>query len=292
MFNTTIPDSSMTYTDFFRLMYLRRYALHRYQYSYLHKASTEGKVYFKPLFFDYPSDSQAYNRIEHNILLGDSIKLSPILENLLTTSFYFPEKKAKWCPLWPGKINKCFDGGSEQKQATINYDDVWVHLKSGSIIPMQLGDLKNVTKNLNIDKLRNETLDLAILCDTLYKADGFIIYDDGETQDLNAYTEFYVNATGFSPFLPGTNYIDVDVTAVYDKATQTNTRDQTLGSVVVYNAAQFSLKASAKLELTTKGQKIEAMNTYDNVNDIARFILKEGTEVNLREIDHIYISSK
>ena len=293
MFNATIPDSDMTYTDFFRLMHLRRYALHRYQYSYIHRASTDGKVYFKPLFFDYPNDSQAYNRIEHNILLGDSVKLSPILEDTLTTSFYFPDNKARWCPIWPGKINNCFKGSSEQKQATINYDDVWVHIKSGSIIPMQLGNLTNVPKNLNIDKLKNETLDLAILCDSLYKANGFIRYDDGKTQDLTKYTEFYVNATGFSHFLPGINYIDVDVTAVKDESLETTSNDQKLGSVIVYDATQFKLENFAKLQLTsTTNKTIKVMNTYDSKNKIARFIMKKGTEVNLRDIKHIYITSK
>ena len=163
----------------------------------------------------------------------------------------------------------------------------------GSIIPMQLGNLTNVSKNLNIDQLKNETLDLAILCDSLYKANGFIRYDDGKTQDLTKYTEFYFSATGFSPFLPGISYINVDITAVKDDSLDKISNNQKLGSVVVYDATQFRLGNSAKLLLSSStNQTIEVINTYDSKNKIARFIMKEGTEVNLRDIKHIYITSK
>ena len=33
----------------------------------------------KPMFFDYPQDDKCFTDIEHTYMLGDSIKVSPIL---------------------------------------------------------------------------------------------------------------------------------------------------------------------------------------------------------------------
>jgi maltase-glucoamylase len=102
MFNVAIKDgATYTYANFIREASLKRYAVHRYQYSYTHQASTDGTVYFKPLFYSYPDDPLAYNRVESNILLGDSLKLSPVVDDVSVTSFYFPDAKARWCPLYP-----------------------------------------------------------------------------------------------------------------------------------------------------------------------------------------------
>ena len=97
-----------TYTDFFREASLKRYALHQYQYSYIHKASTNGTIYFKPMFYNFPDDENNYNDLEKNILLGDSVKLSVVVDDKeyylgygLNETFYFPGDDTKWCPIWP-----------------------------------------------------------------------------------------------------------------------------------------------------------------------------------------------
>jgi len=291
MFNQTIPGSKMTYTDFIREVSLKRYSMHRYHYSYIHKASTDGTIYFKPLFFNYPDDSKAYAFVEKNILLGDSVKLSPVVDDSTITSFYFPEKNAKWCPLWPRYLNKCFDGQSEQKQQ-VPYDEVLVHMKSGSIIPLQLRDLTNVPPNVNIDKLRNVTLDLAILCDAKYSASGFVRYDDGETMDLTKYSEFSFSALGASPFI-GTSYVDITVTTVVDNSPDKTSKNQKLGSVVVYNTQLFGFGTGSKIKIDRKsGGSVEGDGIFDGKNYILRFNLKDGTEVDVRDIKNIHVSSK
>jgi hypothetical protein len=55
----------------------RKYSLVRYYYTQLFMMSLEGqKTFFKPLFFAFPEDKNAYNDIIYNIMLGDSLKLS------------------------------------------------------------------------------------------------------------------------------------------------------------------------------------------------------------------------
>lgn len=38
-----------------------------------------GAAIVKPLFFDYPEDDQTFWNPEHTFMLGDSIKVSPVL---------------------------------------------------------------------------------------------------------------------------------------------------------------------------------------------------------------------
>jgi alpha-glucosidase (family GH31 glycosyl hydrolase) len=38
-----------------------------------------GGAVVRPLFFDYPNDDNTFNNVESTYMLGDSIKVSPIL---------------------------------------------------------------------------------------------------------------------------------------------------------------------------------------------------------------------
>jgi alpha-glucosidase (family GH31 glycosyl hydrolase) len=52
----------------------------RYIYSQLYYAYRVGAAVVKPLFYDYPEDNQAFNSPEQTYMLGDSIKVSPVLD--------------------------------------------------------------------------------------------------------------------------------------------------------------------------------------------------------------------
>jgi alpha-glucosidase (family GH31 glycosyl hydrolase) len=147
----------VTYTDFIREASLKRYALHRYQYSNIHKSSVDGTPYFTPLFYKYSDDPEAYKRVEHNIMLGDSVKISPMVDSGTAVTFYFPEKGAVWCPIWPKYQKKCFPGQSSQA-VLLPHDEIFAHLKSGSIIPLQLGDLSVVQENINLAELKDVSI--------------------------------------------------------------------------------------------------------------------------------------
>ena len=48
----------------------------RYYYSSFWSINQYGGSFFKPLFFEFPSDPNAYIDIEINMLLGNSLKAS------------------------------------------------------------------------------------------------------------------------------------------------------------------------------------------------------------------------
>lgn len=71
----------------------------RYIYSQLYKVYLEGGAVVRPLFFDYPTDDKCFEDLEHTYMLGDSIKVSPVLDAGVTLTYksYFP--KGKWVDL-------------------------------------------------------------------------------------------------------------------------------------------------------------------------------------------------
>jgi len=64
----------------------------RYIYSQMYKVYLKGGSLVYPLFFDYPSDDKCFEDIEHTFMMGDSIKVSPVLAPNVTDKFqaYFP----------------------------------------------------------------------------------------------------------------------------------------------------------------------------------------------------------
>jgi alpha-glucosidase (family GH31 glycosyl hydrolase) len=90
----------------------RKYSLIRYYYSNLFEISTDKDntgTFFKPLFFEFPDDINAYSDIVYNVMLGSALKLSINPESLTLEEkdYYFPS--GLWCAV-SGNLNvgDCF----------------------------------------------------------------------------------------------------------------------------------------------------------------------------------------
>ena len=46
----------------------------------MYKVYLKGGALVYPLFFDYPEDDQCFERIEDTFMLGDALKVSPVLD--------------------------------------------------------------------------------------------------------------------------------------------------------------------------------------------------------------------
>ena len=55
----------------------------------MYKSYREGGSVVYPLFFDYPNDDGCFNDVEHTYMLGDSIKVSPILNQGVNEGDWF-----------------------------------------------------------------------------------------------------------------------------------------------------------------------------------------------------------
>lgn len=93
----------------------QKYAMIKYMYTNLFLISTTGSgTFYKPLFFEFPEDPNAYNNIIYNIMLGKSLKLSINSDKLGQdqTDFYFPA--GTWCDI-AHPYSKCMVSAGETK---------------------------------------------------------------------------------------------------------------------------------------------------------------------------------
>jgi alpha-glucosidase (family GH31 glycosyl hydrolase) len=130
-------EEGITYTDIMRDGIRRKYGILRYLYSEMMALSANGGQFFKPLFYNYPTDEMAYKDVNNNFLIGNSLKASMLTNKVgqNTTDFYFPEDL--WCNIY---TDKCVGSlGGEQGTVTLDTKayDVNVHMPRGGLIPFQ-----------------------------------------------------------------------------------------------------------------------------------------------------------
>lgn len=78
-FNNTKFDANHTYTDLMRESIQRKYSLIRYYYTHMSMISIGNATYntiYKPLFFEFPKDPNAYSDLINNVMIGKAIKTS------------------------------------------------------------------------------------------------------------------------------------------------------------------------------------------------------------------------
>ena len=127
----------MRYIDIMRNAIQSKYCLIKYYYTALSLMSQgEVSAFYKPLFFEFPNDVNAYKDPEYNIMLGSALKLS-VLSNELDknqTSFYFPQ--GTWCPVFR-PFDACIDataGGQTVEMGSKAYE-FGLHIRDGFIMP-------------------------------------------------------------------------------------------------------------------------------------------------------------
>lgn len=190
MFLNHIYEGTMTYTDIMRNAITTKYHLVNYYYTQL--SFGNGAVY-KPLFFEYPDDINAFQNTTDNVMIGDSLKLSVLstTTDKNSSEFYFPA--GLWCNVFNG-TEKCFQStGEVQTRRTLAYDS-YLHLKEGKIVPMV-----NATKykSMNTKQLQQNPIDLHILgkastwMEGIWTAQGNYYNDDSSVQNGTGYFNSY-----------------------------------------------------------------------------------------------------
>ena len=107
-------------------------ALVNYYYTELSIVSEEGGSFFRPLFFDFPQDHQAYEEPTNNVMLGSSLKLSvQTMGNKNATNFVFPAGNVF------NASAQCTDGPTKGTLTSRDYQ-FHVHIRSGAIVPLNL----------------------------------------------------------------------------------------------------------------------------------------------------------
>ncbi|UXI17481.1 hypothetical protein NH340_JMT03424 [Sarcoptes scabiei] len=109
-----------------------RYQLLPYYYTLMFRASKEGRIFLKPLFFQFGSIDQKVYKIDEQFMIGDALMVSPSLESDPTEiEIYFPE--GRWYNYYNGRLIWNSRGGFVT-QSTVNLN---LHLRGGFLIPLQ-----------------------------------------------------------------------------------------------------------------------------------------------------------
>ena len=105
-----------------------RYKLMDYAYTGLHRQTTKGDPWIKPLFFEYPEDANTFN-IQTQWFYGDSLLISPVIDDYSdTVTFYLP--KGVWYDYWTGnKVPEA--GGANITRTGVSFTDIPVFIKGG-----------------------------------------------------------------------------------------------------------------------------------------------------------------
>jgi Glycosyl hydrolases family 31 TIM-barrel domain/Glycosyl hydrolase family 31 C-terminal domain/Domain of unknown function (DUF5110) len=133
--------------EYFKIMrdtYILRYKLIPYIYTAAREAYDSGVSLCRPMYYDYPNNSEAYN-FKDQYMFGDDILAAPIASQI--DSISLTAKKRIWLP--EGNWFELYTGTKLKGPAVLerNYllDEIPVFVKAGSILPMQLEE--NGAKN-------------------------------------------------------------------------------------------------------------------------------------------------
>ena len=137
------PHSNYSYMDHMRDAIRLKYSLMPYFQTEFNLISIHGGSFFNPVFFEFPHDEKAFGDVVNNFMLGRSLKVSIQASDstMTATDFYFPDepsasgKPTTWCNLF-NKTDRCFQGGSTRTYSS-QFNDYNVHIRSGSIVPLQ-----------------------------------------------------------------------------------------------------------------------------------------------------------
>ena len=168
-----------------------RYSLLRYYYTQLFKVSLGIKgSFFKPVFFEYYSDSETYKKMDESIMIGDAIILYPnFSDETFNISVYLP--KDDWFSFPNGEIvrNKSEKGG--QISLSGEFGNINIFMRGGHILPYQ-ETFKSFVANSH--KLHNISTELIIIPDSnSHFAEGDLIFDDDSYNTLEENNYYYIN---------------------------------------------------------------------------------------------------
>jgi alpha-D-xyloside xylohydrolase len=162
-----------------------RYMLLPYMYTLFYQAHSLGETVARPMWFNYPSDSQALT-IDRQFMLGSAILVSPVLDQGKTSvTAYFPKN------LWYNFATRSLDinAASEGQYVTIDtpLTSTNVHVAGGNIVPLQ-GAAMTTTAG------RKTPFTLLVALSSSGVASGSLFWDDGDQINLDAYLEVAYSA--------------------------------------------------------------------------------------------------
>jgi len=139
------------YKDWATAAIKERFSYLRHMYTCQLRVHRDGGTCFDPLMFHYPHDNAVFevDQTEHTFLVGDAIKVSPVLESGATTiQSYFPN--GQWVSLRDFKIvTSVGTAPAKGSMMTLSATEgINAHLRPGYMVPKEMCDKCNTTFDL------------------------------------------------------------------------------------------------------------------------------------------------
>lgn len=266
VFKDDIYQSTITVLDVIRNSMQKRLNMIRYMYTGMVLGmSVSGTPYYQPLFFQFPRDQKAYDADpQHNVMLGESLKLSHLARETGddTYDFYFPA--GTWCNVWQNLGDQsCFVSTGQNMNMPSKAYNFYVHLREGHIVPLQnvtylktLYSEKNFTSTAD---MQQQPVELHIHTMADGTSSGKYYNDDGES-DTDVAGNF--NLYSFSTTVTG-GVITLNVATIHNTTTaEPINANDALGQIHIYNAKARGLSGSRyyQSEITyNNGQSVKLL---------------------------------
>ncbi|KAH6847769.1 glycosyl hydrolases family 31-domain-containing protein [Chaetomium sp. MPI-CAGE-AT-0009] len=151
-----------------------RYRLLDYLYTAMWRASAEGRAVVSPLWFHYPGDAATWG-VQTQWFLGEALLVSPVVDDdSQTVRYYLP--KDVWYDFWTGE--RVASAGETKTREGVDWADIPVHIKGGSIVPMRVRSANTTTE------LRKQNFVITVAPGVDGTALGELYLDDGESLDV------------------------------------------------------------------------------------------------------------
>lgn len=175
-----------------------RYSLLPYMYTLFYAANENGDMVMRPLQFEFPEEEHL-KAVDNQFLLGPALLITPVLEPLVShVKGVFPGIDTgtiwyDWYTLQPEVVRH-----GENKTLSAPLEHINIHVRGGSILPMQQPGYTTAESRTNPWSLLIVLDEDGKACGDLYLDDGYSVNPD-ETKHVSLRYEeskLYANATG------------------------------------------------------------------------------------------------
>lgn len=163
----------------------QRYEMAPYIYTMARKAYDEGLSLCRPMYYDYPEDSEAYD-FRNQYMFGDDMLVAPITapgqDGYAMLKVWLPE--GEWYEMPTGTLLQ----GGQVVERSFALDEYPIYVKAGAVLPMYTDEVMNLSGN-------DETVVVTVFPGA--KAGAFQLYEDnGNDKDYaSAYATTALSAS-------------------------------------------------------------------------------------------------
>jgi alpha-glucosidase (family GH31 glycosyl hydrolase) len=224
-----------------------KYGLMHYYYSNIFDIGINGGVFFKPAFFEFPSDKNLYElHVDDNFMLGSSLIVHPVLAaGANTVQAYFPA--GLWYDFFYGNQIDSTKTSTFTLKAPLP-GIINVHIRAGHIVPK----LDGWYSAKSVADLKSSTINLIVALNG-DNADGFLYFDDMDK----------INT------IPNQEYTRVDY--LFRKGSDS------------YSTLQIKVSVEGYTRKTDEFPGISGLTIYGCKGPISDVDVQDGTQI--REID-------